>query len=143
MGKYDSTYHMYLFLNILNLKSIRTYFVILLIYRNINLYSGSKIFKFIETTHNTRSNNINLFCLPLCTTSFNDSVLFDGPKLWNSLIAEIKIRINITTYLNSKRKLKSIYLHPKIHEKEPCHLNKTEHKLYSYCISVCMYICLA
>ena len=93
-NKYDSTYHMYPSLNILNFISFRTYFIILFIYRNINLYSESTIFKFMVTTHNTRRNNINLLCPQFRTTSFNNSVLCDGPKLWNYLTADIKILIN-------------------------------------------------
>ena len=129
--KYDSTCHIYPFLYILNFKSIITYFIHLLTYRNLNLYPGKKLFVFIETSHNTRRNNINLLCPQFRSTSFNNSVLYNGPKLLNSLSAAIQnLRDN---NISQFKKTNRMHLFtPKTHEKGQCHVNKIEFKLFSY-----------
>ena len=107
MGKFESVSHIYPQLNILNFRFIKKYSVLLLIYKNVNIFPGKKVFKLIDNAHNTRSNNINLVCPQFRTTLYNKSVLCDGPKLWNSLPADLKKILCTNNLLQFKNKIKS------------------------------------
>ena len=107
MKKYESTSHIYTQLNILNFKLIKKYCVFLLIYKNVNIFPGKKVFTVIDNVHNTRSNNVNLICPQFRTTLYNNSVLCDGPRLWNSLPTDLKNLLCTNNLFQFKKKIKS------------------------------------
>ena len=107
MGKFESASHIYPQLNVLNFRFIKKYFVLLLIYKNVNVFPGNKVFTFIDNAHHTRSSNINLVCPQFRTALYNKSVLCDGPRLWNSLPADLKKSLCTNDLLQFKKKIKS------------------------------------
>ena len=85
MGKYDSTQFILSTYKVFNFQTIHKYFLLLTIYMNIRNCQRIQPFRPIDTSHNIRSNKVNLICLQFRTTLFKNSMLCPGPQLWNSL----------------------------------------------------------
>ena len=105
--KFDSTSCIYPQLNLLNFKFIKTYFVLLLIYKNVNIFPGKKLFTVLDSIRNTRSSNVNLVCPQFHTSLYKNSVLCTGPQLWNSLPTDLKYLLCTNNVLQFKKKIKS------------------------------------
>ena len=106
--KFDSASCIYPQLNLLNFKFIKTYFVLLLIYKNVNIFPGKKLFTVLDSIRNTRSSNVNLVCPQFHTTSlYKNSVLCNSPQLWNSLPTHLKSLLCTNNVLQFIKKIKS------------------------------------
>ena len=90
LGKYDSVESEFSNLGLLKFCNIHKYFVVLFLHKNLFLYNNTT-FRFIDHhNHNTRRNNVNLVCPEFRTTLVKNSIIYSGPKLWNSLSNDLK-----------------------------------------------------
>lgn len=104
-GKYETTEPIYAELNLLNFYSIHKYFLLLTIFKSINVQiNNSPIF--CRTAHglNTRGQSVNLVCPPARVTLFQNSILYNGPKTWNSLSGQLKSINNLDAFKRNIKK---------------------------------------
>ena len=107
MSKFESTKDVLYRYNFLSFSNIQKYFVLLFIYKCITHFQGMQPFRLVATCHRTRSNNLNLVCPQFRTTAFQNSLLYYGPQLWNSLPMHIKGLVNNGSLSLFKRSVKS------------------------------------
>ena len=107
MNKFDSTQPIFSTQKFLTFENIHKYFLLLFIYKYIKQDHDSQLFRLVNTSHNTRSNTVNLICPQFSTSLFNNSVLCFGPSLWNSLTTDIKSLVNSGTLSLFKRHVKT------------------------------------
>lgn len=105
LKKFESVTDIMSSMNILRFNSIHKYFSLLLIYKMF--HSGVEIFKVINFSRDTRSNNVDFVCPQFRTVLFKNSVLCTAPKLFNSLPLQLKQLLQTNSYSIFKRKIRN------------------------------------
>ena len=105
LKKIDSTSDIFITYNLLNVHSIHKYFLLLLLFRTHNL--ESEIFTFSESLRPRRGNSLNLRCPRFNTTLYKNSIVCQGPTVWNELPIHLKNFIISSHLMSFKRKIKT------------------------------------
>lgn len=109
LGKFDSVSSQFSSMKLLNFHSIHTYFSLLLIYKMLK-FRTNNIFQFVNSSHVTRSNNVNLICPQFRTTLFKNCILYLGPKIFNALPLNLKKIVTVDNFLSYKKQIKEYLL---------------------------------
>ena len=86
--RYDSVLGDFTRMNLLQFPFVLKYFVTIFVHKNLHVHND--IFKYVEHSYNTRRNNLNLINPEYRTTLVKNSILCNGPTVWNYLPNEIK-----------------------------------------------------
>ena len=95
---------------LLKLYNIHKYFLVLCIFRNIIVTSGTVIFSLVGNTYRTSGSGLDLVCPQFRTNLYKNSIMYSGPQLWNSLPVNLNSLANNSTYSIFKKNTKN-YLH--------------------------------
>ena len=114
--KFDSTHDVLSTYKFLNFSSIHKYSLLLHIYKCLTQQGGTPYYKIVHTSHNTRSNNVNLISPQYRTVLFNNSMFCSGPSIWNCLPVDIKSLVNCGSLSQFKRSLKTHLLSLQINQ---------------------------
>ena len=88
--KFDTTEPIFTDHKILKFSYIHKYFLFLFMFKIIRNFTGTRFFRLVNRSHNTRSNNVDIVSPKFRTTLFKHSILSFATDLWNSLPVEIK-----------------------------------------------------
>ena len=87
--KFKSTSEIFSKYNLLNVRSVHKYFLLLLIFKTIKEID-SPTFPFIDRERVTRENSTNLHIPRFQTSLYKNSIVCLGPRIWNSLPTHLK-----------------------------------------------------
>ena len=75
-------------------------------FKIIRTSTGTQFFILVDSSHNTKSNNVKLVCSQFRTNLFKHTILCFGQDLCNSIPVEIKNLVNTSNLCIFKRSVK-------------------------------------